>query len=126
MNKIADHHNIALCNDPTINMVPLPIAEPSESIAFETIERLVLSQNQRGLLNDNQTQATPYTSILTNNNTCNIPQTNMAQSHDQSIIILQQFSMITEELKMSQIKCPVILQKSHRYIIQHKKIQVNS
>ena len=43
--EITDNHNITLCNDPTINMVPLPTSEPSESNAFETIARLTLSQN---------------------------------------------------------------------------------
>ena len=78
----------------------LPTAEPSESNAFETIERLTLLTKSNWILpNDNQTQAIPNTSILTNNNICNTPQNNMAQSHNQSIIILQQFSMITQELK---------------------------
>ena len=30
-NEITDNHNIILCNDPTINMLLLPTAEPSES-----------------------------------------------------------------------------------------------
>ena len=49
-NKITNSHIIANCNDTTINMVPLPPAEPSESNAFETIVRLSLLQNQRDLI----------------------------------------------------------------------------
>ena len=126
-NKITDNHNTVLCNGPRINMVPLPTAELSESNAFETIARLTLSQNQMDLPNNNQIQAIPNTSILTNFNICNTPQNNMAQSHDQSTLILQQFSMITQELKKKpQIKCLMILQKLHRNTLQHKKIQKNS
>ena len=39
----------------------------------------------------------------------------MVQSHNQSTVILQQFSMITQELKSFTNKVPVILQKSHRH-----------
>ena len=52
-------------------MDSLPSAEPSASNAIETIVRLTLSQNQRDLPNNNQTQAIPNTSIITNNNICN-------------------------------------------------------
>ena len=76
-NEITDNNNKAIYNDPAINMVPLPPAELSESNAFETIVKLSLSQNQRDLLNDIQTQAISNTSILTNNNICNTPQSNM-------------------------------------------------
>ena len=96
-NEITDNHNIAIWNDTTINMFPLPTAEPSKSNAFETIARLTLSQNQREPPNDNQRQAIPSISMLTNNNICNTPQNNMTQF--QSTIILQHFSMITQELK---------------------------
>ena len=74
-------------------------AEPSESNAFETFARLILSQNQRNPPNDTQRQAFSNTSILTKNNICSTPQNNMTQSQDQSKVILQQFSMITEELQ---------------------------
>ena len=97
-NKITDNHKIAICNDTTINMVPLPPAEPSEFNTFERIVRLSLPQNQRDLPNSTQTQAIPYTSIITDDNIGNTPKNNMIQSHNQSTIILQQFSMITKEL----------------------------
>ena len=99
-NEITDNHNIVLCNDPTLNMVPLSTAELSESNTFEAIARLIPSENQRDLPNSNQTQATLNTLILTNNNICNTSQNSMAQSHDQCTIILQIFSMITQELKL--------------------------
>ena len=67
-NEITDNHNIAICNDTTINLVPLPSAEPLEFNVFEIIVRLSCSQNQRDLPNDIQTQAISNTSIPTNNN----------------------------------------------------------
>ena len=79
---VQDNHNLAPCNDPTINMVPLLTAEPSESNAFETVVRLLLSQKQRDLPNDIQTQDISYISILSNNNIYNTPQNNMTQSHN--------------------------------------------
>ena len=39
-NEIADTHKIALGNDLTVHMAPLPPAEPLEVNAVETIERL--------------------------------------------------------------------------------------
>ena len=98
-NEMTDNLNLAICNDTTINMVLLPPAEPSESNTFATIVRLSLLQNQTDLPNDIPRQAISNTSILTNNNICNTPQNDMTQSHDKSTIILQQFSMMTKELK---------------------------
>ena len=125
-NEITDKHNIALCNDPTINMVPLPTTETSESNAFETIMRLALSQNLRDLSNDNRTQAIPNVSILTNNNRSNTPQNNMVQSHDQSTVFLQQFSMITQELENFTNKVSGDITKITQAYKTTQKIQVNS
>ena len=47
-NKIADNHNITLCNDPAINMVPLPTAEPSEFNAFKTIVKTNTLRKSKG------------------------------------------------------------------------------
>ena len=80
-------------------MVPLPPAEPSEFNALQTIARPSLSQNKRDLPNNIQTQAISSASIPTDINLCNTHQNNMTQSHNQSTVILQQFSMIMEELK---------------------------
>ena len=82
-----------------IYMVPLPTVEPSESNALKTIARLTLSQKQRELPNNNDTQPIHSNSILTNDNTCNPSPNNKVHSHNQSTVILQQFSMITQELK---------------------------
>ena len=98
-NEITDDHNIAICNDTSINMVPLPQAEPLEFNTFKTIVNLSLSKNQRDLPNDIQTQTISNTSILTYNNLCNTSQNNTTQTNDQSTVVLQQFNMITEELK---------------------------
>ena len=98
-NKIIANHTIATCNDSTINIVLLPPDDPSEFNAFETIVRLSLSQNQRDLPSDTQTQTTSNTPTITNNNIGNTSTINMKQPQDQSTIILQQFGIITEELK---------------------------
>ena len=49
-NEITDNHNIAICNDITVNMVPLPSAEPLEFNAFKTIASLPFSQNKETYL----------------------------------------------------------------------------
>ena len=46
-NEITDNHKIALCNTPTVHMVPLPLAEPSEINSVETIARLTHSQTSK-------------------------------------------------------------------------------
>ena len=45
-NKITDNHNTAICNDTTINMVPLPPAEPHDLNTFETIVRMSLTKSK--------------------------------------------------------------------------------
>ena len=45
-NEITDNHKIALCNDPTVHMLPVPPAEPSEVNAFKTTARLTFSETQ--------------------------------------------------------------------------------
>ena len=47
---IPDNHKITLCNDPTVHMVPLPSAEPSEVNAVKTTARLTLSQTHKTTL----------------------------------------------------------------------------
>ena len=62
-NEITNNHTIAFYNDSSINMVPLPPAEPLEFNAFETIARLSLSQNQTDFPKDTNTQTISNTSI---------------------------------------------------------------
>ena len=54
--KITDNHNSPLCTDPIIIMMPLPTAEPSESISFETIARLTLHKIKGTYLTITKTQ----------------------------------------------------------------------
>ena len=49
--------------------------------------------------NDNNIQAISNNSTIPNNNVDNTLTTNKAQPNDQSTVSLQQFSMITKELK---------------------------
>ena len=80
-------------------MVPLSSVEPSEVIAVETIARLTYSQPSEDCPNDTNTQSIYSNSTSTNNYTNNSPQNNAVHPHDHSTVILQQFSMITQELK---------------------------
>ena len=117
-NEITDSHNITVCcNGTTLNMALLPTAEPFESNASETIVRLILSQDQRSQCSDIQRQVIPNISIL-----CNY----ITQSHDQFTVILQQFSIITAELKNFTNKVPSNITKLHRHAVLQRKVQVNS
>ena len=81
-----------------VHMVPLLSVESSEVNAVETISRLMLSQIHKDHPNDTHTQSTYIKSTLTNN-TKNSPQSNTVHPHDQSTVILQPFSMITQEFR---------------------------
>ena len=98
-NEIADNHKIALCNDLTVHLVPLPLAEPSDINAVETIARLTLSQIHKDHANDAYTQSTYSNSALTSSNINNSPQNNTVHPPKLTTVILQQFSMITQELR---------------------------
>ena len=78
-------------------MVPLTPAEPPDFNAFETIARLSYSQHQRDVPNDTHTQSTSNIPSITNNNAGNTSTTYTMQPHNQSTVILQQFSMITKK-----------------------------
>ena len=105
-------------------MVPLPSAEPLGVNAVETIARLTLSQTHKDHPNDTHTQS--IYSKSTNNNTNNSPQNNTVHPHNQSTVILQQFSMITQELRNLMEKGPVTLPKLYRNVLQLKKYwQIN-
>ena len=98
-NEITNNHAIAICNDNSINIVPLPPAEPSEFNTFGTITRLLLSQNQAELPNVTHTQTISNNTSTPNNDIDNTSPAKMAQTNDQSTTILQQFSMIAKELE---------------------------
>ena len=67
--------------------------------AVENIVRLTLLQTHEDNLNDTDTQSIYNNSTLTNNNTNNSSQNNTVHPHDHSSVILQQFSMVTQELR---------------------------
>ena len=87
--EIIKNHNIAICKNKTVNMVQLPPAEPPNVNAIKTFGRLTARNG-----NTNIDQA----SNNTHGNPCpalhNIPFPN-----NQSTIIKDQFSQLTEELK---------------------------
>ena len=62
-NDIINNHTIAICNDDSINMVPLPPAEPPQFSAFGTVVRLSLSQNLMDLPKVTHTQTTHITQL---------------------------------------------------------------
>ena len=98
-NEITDNHKIALCNDLTVHMVPLPSAEISKANVVKAIARLTLSQTHEDHPNHTHTQSIYSNSNLANNNINNSPQNNIVHPHNQSNVILQQFNMITQELR---------------------------
>ena len=116
---------VALCNDPAVYMVPLPSADPPEVNAVNTIETLLHSHTSVNHTNNNFPQASYNISTSTNNSTNNSPQNNTIHPHDQSTILLQQFSVITQELKNSQKKYPVTSPELHMHLPQLRKTQVN-
>ena len=90
-------------------MVPLPSAESSEVNAVETIERLTHSHTSKNHQNDTCLQPIYSQASLTNNSTSNSPQNSATQPHDQSTVSLQQFSMITQDLRkfMDKVSCDI-------------------
>ena len=68
------YHKTALCNDPTVHMVPLLSVKLSEVNAVETIARLTFSQTHKDHPNDIHTQFTYSNSCLANNKINNSPQ----------------------------------------------------
>ena len=99
-------HNIAISNDTTVNMVWLLPVEPHEANAIETFARLTTLNSQMDI--DQVTDV----ELITNNhnmNKCNASSNSIIPSDNQSAIILQQFSIMAEELKkMSPNMFPVI------------------
>ena len=66
-NKITDNHNIAICNDTTINMVLLPPAEQLEFNTLKTIARLSpLQQMNTETTSPSEKLATPNNTIYKN------------------------------------------------------------
>ena len=91
-------------------MVLSPPAEPSEFNSSGTFVRLSLLQNLMVLPKVTHTQTILNNNPVTlNNDIENTPTTKLAQTNDQSTVILQQFSMIGRYGKMSQVKCPGLL-----------------
>ena len=87
--EIKESHNVAICNDKTVNMVELQPAEPPEANTIETFARLTTINNNTNL------------DQISNNTNGNPPQNNMSLLDNQSCIIIDKFSLLTEELKIS-------------------------
>ena len=79
---ITNNHIIAICNDDSIKMLPLPPAEPSEFNVFGTIVRLSLSQSLTDLPKGSHTQTTPNDPVTPNIDIDNTPTTKTAQTND--------------------------------------------
>ena len=105
-NEILDRHNVAICNEATVNMVLLSPVEPYKTNAIETFARLAPPNSQTDIdcITDGQFIANNH-----NTNKCNASSNSIIPPDYQSTIILQQFSIMIEELKkISPNKCPVI------------------
>ena len=79
---------MALCNDPTMHMIPLWSAEPLKVNAVETIVRLSHSLTPKDHPNNTHTQSIYSNSASTNNNANNSPQNNAVHPHEQSTVLL--------------------------------------
>ena len=79
--------------------VPLPLAEPLEVIAVETIQRLTHLHICKTHQNDTHLQSIYSQVSQTNDHTTSSPQNNATFPHDQSTVFLQQFNMITQEVR---------------------------
>ena len=77
---------IALCNDLTVHMVPLPSAEPPEINADKTFERLTHSHTSKDHPNDNHPQNIYSNSTSTNSSTNNSPQTMLSSYMTSSLL----------------------------------------
>ena len=97
-NKIFESHKLALCDDHSTHMVPVPPAEPLEINAFTKITRLTFLQTQDEQVSNTHTQPMYSEITLVNQNTNSLLQNQNIFPHDQTTVILQQFSMITQEL----------------------------
>ena len=89
---------LALCDDQSAHMVPLPTAEPAAINAFMKITRLTLLQAQDRQISDNCKQPMHSNIPLLNQTTEYSHQSQDVFPHDQSRVILQQFSIITQAL----------------------------
>ena len=87
MAKLRKSHNVTIGNDKTVNMVQLPSAEPPEATVIETFARL-------STINSNT-----KVDQISNNTNDNLSPNNMPLPNNQSSIIVDQFSQLTEELK---------------------------
>ena len=87
-----------LCDDQSTHMVPVPPAELPEINAFTTITRLTFLQTQDEQVSNTYKQPMYSDIPLVNQSTNSFLQNQNVHSHNQSTVILQQFSMITQEL----------------------------
>ena len=120
-NEIRENHKLALCDDQSAHMVPLPPAEMPPINAFMTIRRLTLLQAQDGKISDNHKQPMYNNIPLVNQNMECSHQSQDVYPYNQSTIILQQFSIITQDHEISWTKCLLIYTKSLKHALQHKK-----
>ena len=80
-------------------MVPTPPAEPLEINTFKEIARITFLQTHNEQINSIHTQPMYSNSTSANHNTNSSPQNNNIHPHNQPTVILQQFSMMTRELR---------------------------
>ena len=99
VNEIFHYHTLVLCDDQSAHIVPLPTTKPPAVNTFTTIAKLTLLQAQDGQISDNCKQ-TMYSYIQLVNQTTKCSHQNQdVHSHNQSTVILSQFSITTQELK---------------------------
>ena len=90
-NEITDSHNVAICNDASVNMVELSPAEPYEANIIETLARLS-PQTDIDHITNRQFIANNH-----NTNKNHASSNSIIPPDNQSTLILQQSSIMTEE-----------------------------
>ena len=97
-NKILQDHKLALCDDKVVHMVLLPSAEPPPINEYMTVPRVTLLQNQDCQNNAHGKQPQWNSTLLHKQPSEQSHQNQDVYPYDQSTVILQQFSIITQEL----------------------------
>ena len=97
-NEILESHKLALCDDQSTHMVPVPPAELPEINAFTTVTKLIFLQDHDMQVINTHRQPMYNNIPSVNQNTNSSHQSHNVQPHDQSTAILQQFIMIPQEL----------------------------
>ena len=98
-NEILENHKLVICGDQLTHMVPIPLAELQEIKTITLIARLTFLLVQDKQISNTLLQLMYSDITLDNQNTNNSHHIQNTHSNGQSTVILQQFSMMRQELR---------------------------